>query len=502
MLLSRVKSGSKSSGSSATNRGKNSAKSQLPELEDFLKKRDYIGAITLLEYNQEAGKNSETNDLWVAYCHFHLGDYVESLKVLENLSKRKEATVKERDSDGKKSSKNEKETKSESKEELDDIWLYIACCQFFLGMYKEAEESVSKCKKVTKLHTRLSLHLAHKNGDEKVLLQHHQQLQDVIEDQLCLASIHYLRSHYQEAIDIYKKILIDKRDYLALNVYIALCYYKLDYYDVSQEVLAVYLQQHPDSMTAINLKACNHYRLYNGKAAEVNEYQEAYNLIGDLEPSVPHEYILKGVVNAVYGQEQDTIPGRQSMASCFFLMKQFDDVLLYLSSIKSYFYNDDTFNFTYAQAKAATGAFQEAEETFLQIQSEKIKSDPVYVNWLIRCYIMNKKPEKAWELYEKMATSAEAFNYLTLVANECYKMGHFLYAARSFDLLEKLDSNPEYWEGKRGACCGVFQMIIAERETRETLRDVISLLRSSSNPQTEQIVKIMRSWAKENSLIV
>ncbi|KAK8756330.1 hypothetical protein V5799_000968, partial [Amblyomma americanum] len=50
------------------------------------------------------------------------------------------------------------------------------------------------------------------------------------------------------------------------------------------------------------------------------------------------------------------------MASCFFLLKQFDDVLLYLNSIKSYFYNDDTFNFNYAQAKAATRNFKEAEE--------------------------------------------------------------------------------------------------------------------------------------------
>lgn len=58
-------------------------------------------------------------------------------------------------------------------------------------------------------------------------------------------------------------------DFLALKVYVALCYYKLDYYDVSQEVLAVYLQSIPDSTTALNLKACNHFRLYNGKAAEV-----------------------------------------------------------------------------------------------------------------------------------------------------------------------------------------------------------------------------------------
>ena len=61
---------------------------------------------------------------------------------------------------------------------------------------------------------------------------------------------------------------MDNREYLALNVYVALCYYKLDYYDVSQEVLAVYLQHFPDSAIAINLKACNHFRLYNGKAAE------------------------------------------------------------------------------------------------------------------------------------------------------------------------------------------------------------------------------------------
>ena len=68
---------------------------------------------------------------------------------------------------------------------------------------------------------------------------------------------------------ILKQILIF-RQYLALNIYVALCYYKLDYYDISQEVLAVYLQHFPDSAIGINLKACNHYRLYNGKAAEVS----------------------------------------------------------------------------------------------------------------------------------------------------------------------------------------------------------------------------------------
>jgi len=39
----------------------------------------------------------------------------------------------------------------------------------------------------------------------------HQNLQDITEDQLSLASIHYMRSHYQEAIDIYRRILLANR---------------------------------------------------------------------------------------------------------------------------------------------------------------------------------------------------------------------------------------------------------------------------------------------------
>ena len=40
---------------------------------------------------------------------------------------------------------------------------------------------------------------------------------------------------------------------------------------------------------------------------------------------------------------------------------------------------------------------------------------------------------------------------------------------KAFDMLERLDPNPEYWEGKRGACVGVFQMIIAGREDRSVI---------------------------------
>ncbi len=118
----------------------------------------------------------------------------------------------------------------------------------------------------------------------------------------------------------------------------------------------------------------------------------------------------------------DTIAGRQCMASYFFLIRNFEDVLVYLNSIKSYFYNDDTFNFNYAQALAATNQFKEAEEAFLHIENEKIKYDYVYLSWLARCYIRNHKARLAWELYLKLEQSNESFTLLQLIANECYKV--------------------------------------------------------------------------------
>lgn len=42
----------------------------------------------------------------------------------------------------------------------------------------------------------------------------------------------------------------------------------MDYYDVSLEILQSYLTQQPTSVIATNLKACNQFQLYSGKAAE------------------------------------------------------------------------------------------------------------------------------------------------------------------------------------------------------------------------------------------
>lgn len=69
---------------------------------------------------------------------------------------------------------------------------------------------------------------------------------------------------------------------------------------------------------------------------------------------------------------------------------------------------------------------------------------------------MNGKPKEAWETYISMETSSESFQILQLIANDCYKMGHFYYAAKAFDILERLDSDHEYEDALRGSVVGVF----------------------------------------------
>jgi intraflagellar transport protein 56 len=187
------------------------------------------------------------------------------------------------------------------------------------------------------------------------------------------------------------------------------------------------------------------------------------------------------------------------MASCFFLLKQFDDVLIYLNSVKAYSYADSIFNFNHGIALAATEQYKDAEEALLLVTDEKYRSEYVFLSWLARCFIMNGKARDAWELYLKMESNTDSFAMLVLIANDCYKVGAFYYSAKAFDVLERLDPSNEYWEGKRGACCGVFQQVVAHVERKEHLRDVIVMLRNNVNsPQSEFMVRVMKKWMGES----
>ncbi len=202
-----------------------------------------------------------------------------------------------------------------------------------------------------------------------------------VQDQLSLAALQYLKSENDDAIEIYKKILIDKK-YHAINIYLALCYYKLEFYEIALDLVNHYLSLHKDSVIANNLKAAIEYnstgnckaaqsyliQLQNmtksGRLIEDNDLlrhnmavfdndensnssklkvfsnlldiipearlnliiyylrndqvNQAYNLIKDLQPNNTKEYILKAVVHCLLGQQSEKNQDHIKKAQTYF----------------------------------------------------------------------------------------------------------------------------------------------------------------------------------------
>lgn len=560
------------------------------DLEDFLQRRDWAGATTLLEHRRSFpgpdGEGSSSTTLeWLAYAHFHAGNPHKALELYRAL-------LREPDPDP-------------------THHVFAAACLFYLGRHDDAAAEAEKGPD-TKLRTRVLMHCAHKKGDEALLMRYHAQLSDSVEDQLSLASVHTQRGHHQEAVDIYKRLLLDDREKVALNVYVALCYHKLEYFDVSCELLEAYLNEHPRSPVAVNLKACNTLKLRDGAAAELelatltrddevardassspedandlvrhnravfrdgdgavrvfkplmlngdvppearlnlvihylkqNEPYEALALVENLEPATPHEYVLKGVTHASVGQtagdsttsssarehlklaqqcfqivgssasECDTIPGRQSMASCFHLLDQHEDALVYLKSVAEFSKDDDDFHWNFGMCAAASGDWRAGEEELSRVSNGAYREELSYKTWLAKCFVRNGKAASAWALCEETAAAgdddaedgaaeraAESLAaLLRVVADACYEIGEYYVAMRAFDELERLEDTDAFWEGKRGAAVGVFANVLAGKEQAEILRDVVTMLRQSPNAtDADAVAEPMLEWARGEGL--
>lgn len=121
---------------------------------------------------------------------------------------------------------------------------------------------------------------------------------------------------------------------------------------------------------------------------------------------------------------------------------------------------------------------------------------------------MNGKPKNAWDVYVSTETSTDSYALLLLIANDNYKMGHFYYAVKGFEALEKIDTENEYEEPLRGAVLGVFQMVIAGKESVEHLIEAAAILKSCESSaqviiwsiQNERVIKAIKKWGKENNL--
>lgn len=92
-----------------------SKEEKLPEAKDYLKDRDYNGAITLLECERKyASKHDIKTLMSLAYAYFHNGDYKKAIDTYDEL-------MRNRDYDR-------------------NLHLYKACCLYAEYKFKEAKE--------------------------------------------------------------------------------------------------------------------------------------------------------------------------------------------------------------------------------------------------------------------------------------------------------------------------------------------------------------------------
>jgi intraflagellar transport protein 56 len=66
------------------------------------------------------------------------------------------------------------------------------------------------------------------------------------------------------------------------------------------------------------------------------------------------------------------------MASAHFLWRQFDEVLVYLNSIKAFFTQDDTFNYNYGQTLVQLENYAEAEQALESITNPDFTGELCY----------------------------------------------------------------------------------------------------------------------------
>lgn len=229
----------------------------------FIETRDFSGTATFIDFIVEELNQPKTTEisLWKGYALFHLGHYEEAIDVYQQLLTN----------------------------DPDDLLLnlYISSCYYYLGDYENAKK-FANLGPSSDFRTRLLFHIAHKLNDEQELLQAHSQLIGTLENQLSLAAIHYMRANYQDAIEIYQRLLMQHPEFLALFVYIAMCQYKIECFEESNESVDQYLSVNSDSAVALNLKSCDYLRLFDPDIAEsqilqIQKFSSAsYDFVGIL----------------------------------------------------------------------------------------------------------------------------------------------------------------------------------------------------------------------------
>ena len=408
---------------------------------DFIELGDYNAARTILLFNNTK-ERSFIRDLWIAYCHYELGDYESSLKIYKELSyldssKYSQYILK------------------------DTLKMNMCLCLFKLQYYQQIKSEIEDLPQ-SKLGNRFRLHYYQRIGDESNVLKYHSKLEDTVMDQLCLASLHFTRGYYNEALKVFKKMHIDDPHMDELHLYAAMCYYKLEYFDRCLSTLQSYKQVDQESFIASNLKACVYYRLSKCTDAKVeignlvNVYPNGFNkvlvhnmalfgnkdncldvwhscihyipeaacniaiyhlkdkqlqhakeIVDKIHPTYLDEIVVKAICLAEYGQEyndeksiqesillfesigtleseKNTILGRQSMSSLLLLQNNYEEAEIYLESIKTFMITSTAFNMNYGQVKLRLNKYEEALTSFSMIKDQRMTSNWIWLFGMIK----------------------------------------------------------------------------------------------------------------------
>lgn len=180
-------------------------------LDDYLNPRDYQGALALLDFS-----NKKDKELWKAYCFFHNGDFEGARKVYENLIHSSTTTHGIR----------------KDSLQCQDVCLYLACCDFHLKRYDDARTSIAEYRGESPLKSRLVLLLKKKGFtmDSHDIEQPNRVgggSDEYVPSEMFKAAMLYADCNFQEAAETYKNILRLHPEFLALHVFVAMCYFKM-----------------------------------------------------------------------------------------------------------------------------------------------------------------------------------------------------------------------------------------------------------------------------------
>jgi tetratricopeptide (TPR) repeat protein len=201
-----------------------------PSLDAFIETGDVSGAVTLLEFQLRelragdaaaagagagaASAGAARTLLWLGWAAFHKGDYARALEAYRLLE---ECDARERDAAG------------AGLGSRAGIAALQAAALFYCGDFAGAAAAAAEAPE-SALATRAAFHAAFRLGDEAGLAAAQARLAaGSRENALSLAAMQFLRGQFQESANSYKRLIADGKDEVALNAFLALCLYKLDY---------------------------------------------------------------------------------------------------------------------------------------------------------------------------------------------------------------------------------------------------------------------------------